>query len=172
MPTSRSTALRSGTEWVDRERAFDRSLHSDAVRFAPDSDIRLMNRRRANLGKRVAALKARGRMPRVCLYALTADPELPAPGLDQARALAVREGWQVGPEQVFTEAHGPAIPATRSGWARVQRQVRSGFADGVVALTSSAIAPCRDEYEIQLRWLTEHLRFIALIHPEIPEALR
>lgn len=166
------TTLRSGTDWRGRESALQHSLYSDGVGVAPDPDIRLMNRRCATLGHRVAQLKARGRTPRVCLYALTADSQGPVPGLDKARALAVREGWQVGAEQVFVDDYGPSIPATRSGWVAVQRQVRSGFADGVVALTPSAIAPCREEYESQLRWFTEHFGFIALVHAEVAEVLR
>lgn len=157
---------------LHRERVSHRTLSRTAKPAGQDPDGYAMHRRRSNLAQRVAALRELGRMPRVCLYALTVNAEVPRRSLDEVRAFAVREGWQAGAEQTFVDHSGPTNPATRSGWIRVQQQVRSGFADGVVALTQSAITPHREEYEAQLQWFVEHFGFIALVHPEVPAVQR
>ena len=160
---------RADMEWMDREGDFRGSLFPQAVRIEPDPRLRVMKRRRSDLGHRVAALRERGRVPRVCLYALGVSAQsAPALSLGAVRAFAVREGWHVGTNQIFTDHTGPIHPASRPGWIRVQRHVRSGYADGVVALTQSAVTPRWGEYETQLQWFADHLGFIALVHPEIP----
>ncbi|MFG3255242.1 hypothetical protein [Streptomyces sp. NPDC048172] len=153
---------------MDREYEFQQMFHPRSVGVRPDPGRCLMMRRRANLRQQLAMLRAKGRMPRVCLYALTTNPEAqpPARSLEEARAFAVREGWQVGAEQIYIDHTGPTHPELRPGWAAVQRQFQSGFADGVVALTQAAITPHHDEYDQQLRWCADRYVFIALVHPE------
>lgn len=167
MTTNGSIAPPSRVDGMDHQRAFDRTLHAERAKVRADLDGRLMILRERNLRLAVVALEARGRVPRVCLYALAANGEEPTRSVLSVRAFAVREGWQVGAGNVFVDSI-PTRRANRSGWVRVQRQVQSGFADGVVALTQSAIAPRRDVYEAQIRWFAEHFGFIALVNPEVP----
>ncbi|MDJ1136288.1 hypothetical protein [Streptomyces iconiensis] len=164
---------RLAAEWMDRESPFGQRLVPQAMGVGPDPGLCAMKRRCSNLARQVAVLREKGRTPRVCLYALTAHTgEVPTRSLGEVRAFAVREGWLVGARQIITDRTGPARPTVRSGWSRVRRNVRSGYADGVVALAQSAITPRRDEYESQLQWFEDHFGFIALVYPEIPEEQR
>ncbi|WP_326692297.1 MULTISPECIES: hypothetical protein [unclassified Streptomyces] len=161
--------LMPGPGRLEGERGFGRSLFSDSVRADPDPSLTAMRRRRANLGHRIAALRGQGRVARVCLYARAmSDAEVPARSLEAVSVFAAQEGWHARTGRVFTDQAGPSSPTARPGWIRVQQHVRSGYADGVVALTHSAISLRCDEYETQLQWFADHFGFIALVHPEIP----
>jgi hypothetical protein len=106
------------------------------------------------------------RVPRVCLYALAVRGQEPTNSLEEARQFALRQGWQVGVNQCFTDRFGATDPLTRPGWSLVRQQIRAGYADEVVALTHSVVSPHLDEYELQLNLIEEHLGFIALVTAE------
>ncbi|MFC6067007.1 hypothetical protein [Streptomyces ochraceiscleroticus] len=161
-----STARRTQTSWIDRERDFEAWLKPDQVRVKAAPYVSLAAARRGHVERVVAQLRTKGRVPRVCLYALTAGRQEPTHSLDAVRAFAERQGWQVGPGKSYTDRHGVTDLMTRPGWSYVRQQIRSGRADGVVALTYSVISPHQDEYERQLDWFVDHFGFIALVTPE------
>ncbi|MFD4986468.1 hypothetical protein [Streptomyces sp. NPDC058374] len=130
-----------------------------------DQAVRLMNVRCDYLAQRVTQRRNSGRVPRVCLYALTVGQQQPCRSLDESKGFAVEQGWHVG-RRAFTDHFGATDPQTRPGWGLVRQQIRAGFADGVVVLTQSVISPHLDEFERQLSWFETHLGFIALVTPE------
>lgn len=154
-------------DWMDRERAWDEVLHPGRPRVEVDPLVRLMNARLDVLNDRLALLRERGRMPRVCLYSLAVRGQEPTHSMCTARDFALRQGWQVGgPNQLVTDRFGATDPLLRPGWSLLRYQIRAGYADGVVALTHSVISPHLDEYELQLDVIKNHLGFIALVTPE------
>lgn len=154
-------------EWMDRERAWDEVLHPDRPRIEADPLVRLMNARLGVLNHCLALLQERGRVPRVCLYALTVRGQEPTRSPSAARDFALRQDWQVGgSNQRITDRFGTTDPLLRPGWSLVRFQIRAGYADGVVVLTHSVISPHIDEYEPQLDLIERHLGFVALLTPE------
>ncbi len=166
-----STARRTQT-WMDRERTYEAQLHPDQIRIEVDPYAPLAAARRENLERIITQLHTRGRVPRVCLYALSVGGQEPRHSLDTAAAYAVRQSWQVGVGQSYTDHHGPTAPLTRPGWCLVRKQIRAGYADGVVAVTHSVISPHAEEYKQQLCWFGHHCGFVAVVIPEIQEGQR
>lgn len=99
--------------------------------------------------------------------ALTVGQQQSCRSLDECKGFAVDQRWCVG-GRAFTDHFGAGDPQTRPGWGLVRRQIRAGFADGVVVLTQSITSPHLEEYEQQLTWFETHLGFIALVTPEQP----
>ncbi|TLS46106.1 hypothetical protein FE633_11215 [Streptomyces montanus] len=123
---------------MDRENEFDRQFRPDIVRVAPDRNVQLMKLRREQMERRLEALRVRGRVPRVVLYARTVNGQSADRSLAAAREFAERLGWQVGRDQTFTDCLSLTVPEDRYGWLQIRQHVKSGFADGVVALTRAA----------------------------------
>lgn len=151
-------------DWMDVERERDAKWSPNKVWVEPDPNARLAALRRDNLRQVVGDVRGKGRAPRVCRYALSVGGHWPSNSLDAATAFAVRNGWQVGGEaQTFTDHHGAPSPELRTGWCLVRRQIRSGYADGVVVTTTGVISPQADEYEQELRWFELHCAFVAVV---------
>ncbi|MFF5336947.1 hypothetical protein [Streptomyces sp. NPDC013181] len=48
----------------------------------------------------------------------------------------------------------------------MKRQVRAGFADGVVVASAETISTEFDEYRRELDWFASHFAFVAVVTPE------
>lgn len=164
--TSQSTTRASSapTDWMDRENDSDRWLRPDIPRVSPDRSVQLMKLRREQMERRLEALRLRGRVPRVALYAPTVNGQSPDRSLAAVREFAEKMQWQIGRDQTFTDCVSLAAP--EGGWPQVRRQIKSGFADAVVALTRASISTELDAYETELNWFTQYGGFIALVHAE------
>ncbi|QKZ20328.1 hypothetical protein [Streptomyces chartreusis] len=165
--TSQNTTCPSSafTDWMDRENDYERRFRPDAPRVSPDRDVQLMKVRREQMDRRIEAVRARGRVPRVVLYARTMNGLRPDRSLAAAREFVERMRWQLVRESV-TDALDATSPEGRHGWQQVKGLVKSGFADGVVALTRAAISPHPYDYEVELTWFAMHSGFVALVHAE------
>jgi hypothetical protein len=161
-----SITTRRAPDWMDVERQWHATCYTDKVRVEPEPHARLAALRCANLQHVVAQVRAKGRSPRVCLYALSIGDHWPTNSLEASAAFAVRNAWQVGGEgQTITDHYGCPTPELRTGWSLVRKQVRSGYADGVVVTTTSVISPRPEEYEQELRWFELHRAFVAVVAP-------
>ncbi|MEW5541445.1 hypothetical protein AB1339_27800 [Streptomyces cyaneofuscatus] len=125
-----------------------------------------MRLRKEQVGRRLAALRANGRTPRIALYARTVNGQTPVRSLTAARGFAERMAWQVGRDQEFTDCLSLTEVEDRLGWLRMKQRLASGFLDGIVAITRSDVSPHLNLYESELDWLTLHGGFIALVHAE------
>ncbi|MFD3714921.1 hypothetical protein [Streptomyces sp. NPDC058677] len=166
--TSQSTTRTSGAsaDWMDRENEYDRMFRPDAPRVSPDRNVQLMKLRREQMERRLEALRASGRVPRIALYARTVNGQSPDRSLAAAREFAEQMEWQVGRAQTFTDCLSLTTPEDRCGWLQIKQQVKSGFIDGVVAVTRAAVSPQLDGYETELNWFATHGGFVALVHAE------
>lgn len=162
----RQSTARRTQNWMDHERAVRAQMHPDEVRVSVDPYGPIGAARRENLERVVAQVRARGRIPRVCLYAPSFDGQVPRASLDSATNYAERQSWQVGPEQFYTDPSGATAPQDRPGWTLVRRQVRAGFVDGAVVITADVVSRQADEYREELGWFEEHHGFIALVVSE------
>ncbi|MFI1201646.1 hypothetical protein ACH4VR_19705 [Streptomyces sp. NPDC020883] len=162
----------TGQDWMDRERAFGAGLHPDEIPVEADPYAPLESARRGNLERVAVRVQASGRVPRVCLYALSVGGQEPRHSLEAAAAFAVRESWQVGVGQSYTDHHGATDPLRRPGWCMVRQQIRAGYADGVVVITPFVISPHAIEYKQQLDWFAEHFGFIAVVAPDAEDGRR
>ncbi len=160
-----STARRKPTSWMDQERDLEEGLNPNRFRVRADAYGSLAAARRDNLEQIVARARARGRMPRVCLYALAFGGQEPQHSFNAAAACAVRQCWQVGAGQSYADHHGAGAPTARPGWCGVRRQILAGYADGVVVVTADVISSHVDEYRQELDWF-EHRGFVAVVIPE------
>jgi hypothetical protein len=139
--------------------------HQDTV-GPPDPWARLATARRTLLDLTVLGLTAGRRVPRVCRYALAHGTHRPTHSLYAASQAAARRGWQVGgEEQVFTDPYGSPAPQDRTGWCRVRRHIKAGYADGVVVVTTDVITTDLTEFEKELAWLEAHNAFLAVVVP-------
>lgn len=158
----------SSTSWADQDNASHRKGFPDRPRITTDPIGRLMDLRRQQLDICLRSLAAKGRVPRVGLYALTVDGRSPARSMEDNRLFAEREGWRVGREQKFNDDRlGLTDLGTRPGGTRMKAQVKSGFADGVVVLTQSVISGDLERYERELAWFATAVAFIAVVYPEV-----
>jgi hypothetical protein len=157
---------RKAPEWMDAERRSEERWHPGRVRITPDQLVRLGTERGAVLDQRLTHLKAHGRTPRVCLYALTSLREQPAHSFAAARVYADGRGWRVSADRCIADRLGKTDPMHRPGWRWALHLVRTGHADGVVALTHAEISQHLDEYELQLDLMDHHGGFVALVTPE------
>ncbi|MFJ9239703.1 hypothetical protein ACIRJ3_32550 [Streptomyces anulatus] len=144
----------------------DQVLRSAGLRVSPDRTVQLMKLRREQMERRLEALRASVRVPRVALYARTVNGQSPSHSLTAAREFAERMDWQVGREQVFTDCLSLTAPEDRAGWLQIRQRIRSGFIDGVVAVSRAAVSPQLDGYENELNWIALDHGFIALVHAE------
>ncbi|WP_258528041.1 hypothetical protein [Streptomyces sp. NBRC 110611] len=151
----------TGHGWMDRERAFVAEVHPGKIRVETDPYAPLEAARRDNLERIAGRVRASSRMPRVCLYALSVGGQEPRHSL-----VAVRQSWQVGVGQSYSDHHGTTDPLVRPGWCTVRQQIRAGYADGVVVITPFVISPHASEYKQQLEWFAEHFGFIAVVAPD------
>ncbi|MFD3909987.1 hypothetical protein [Streptomyces sp. NPDC058603] len=150
---------------MDAERRLDEWRHPDRVRISPDPLIRLETARRRVLDQRLAYLEAHGRTPRVCLYALAPLRE-PTRSFAAARTYANGKGWRVSANRCIADRLSTTEPMHRPGWRWALHLIRTGHADGVVALTHTAIGQHLDEYELILDLMDLHGGFVALVTPE------
>ncbi|MGZ2358538.1 hypothetical protein LRE75_17840 [Streptomyces sp. 372A] len=160
-----STAPRKLISWMDRERDLEEWLSPGRFRVSTGAYGFLAAARRDNLERIVARARTRGRMPRVCLYALAFGGQEPRHSFSAAAACAVRQCWQVGAGQSYADHHGAGAPTTRPGWCGVRRQILAGYADGVVVVTADVISSDMEEYRQELDWF-EHKGFVAVVIPE------
>ncbi|MFE2034421.1 hypothetical protein ACFXBB_14430 [Streptomyces scopuliridis] len=121
---------------MDVERERDAMWNPDKVRIETDQLVRLMNDRCDVLNWRLTRIEAVPHTPRIST------------------------------PQVFTDRLGATDPFLRAGWATVRQQIRSGFVDGVVALTHRTISPRLDKYELPLGLVEDHGRSVSLVTPE------
>ncbi|HBF84502.1 MAG TPA: hypothetical protein DD420_32615 [Streptomyces sp.] len=162
----RQSTARRTQSWMDRERADHARLYPHEVRIEVDPYGPIGATRRENLDRVVAQVRARGRNPRVCLYAPSFDGQVPRASLESAANYAERQSWQVGPQQFYTDPSGATAPQDRPGWSLVRQQVRAGFADGVVVITADVVSRQAARYREELDWFEEHHGFIALVVSE------
>jgi hypothetical protein len=101
---------------------------------------------------------------KVLLYANTMVDE-PDRALAAAETYAHDRGWRVVGH--FVDATAETQPWTRSEWPKVLRQLRGGFAQGVVTDGRSAVSAADESYEQTLRWLSDHFSFIAHARPAL-----
>ncbi|MEV6424736.1 hypothetical protein [Streptomyces sp. NPDC051662] len=151
---------------MDAERRLDEWWHPDRVRITPDPLVRLGTARKRVLNLRLAYLEAHGRIPRVCLYALAPLRGQPACSFAIAREYADGMGWRVSAEGCITDRLSTPAPIRRPGWTWALRMVRAGHADGVVALTHTAVSRHLAEYEFNLDLMDFYGGFVALVTPE------
>jgi hypothetical protein len=163
----RQSTARTTQPCMDRERADQAWLTPDRVSFEVDPYVPIAAARRENLDRIVAQVRARGREPRVCLYAIFFEGQVPRASLDSAAEYAQRQSWQVLSGQTHMDSDDLVVPGERPGWGLVRQQVRAGFADGVVVVTASVISHEADEYRSELDWFEEHFGFVALVVPEL-----
>ncbi|WP_432001561.1 hypothetical protein [Streptomyces sioyaensis] len=166
--TSQSTTRASSApaDWMDRDNEYDRMFRPDILRVATDRNLQLMALRKEQMERRLEGLRIRGRVPRVVLYARTVNGLRPDRSLVAASEFAARMEWQVAREQTFTDCLSLTAPEDRYGWLHIKQHVKSGFADGVVALTRAIISPQLNQYETELNWFATNSGFIALVHAE------
>ncbi|MBT2405585.1 MULTISPECIES: hypothetical protein [unclassified Streptomyces] len=161
-----SITTRRAPDWMDVERQRDAKWHPDKLRVEPEPHARLAALRCDNLRDVVAQVRGKGRVPRVCRYALSVGGYWPTSSLEASAAFAVHNAWEVGGEdRIFTDPYGSPNPELRTGWSLVRKQIRSGYADGVVVTTASLISPHPEEYEQELRWFELHRAFVAVVAP-------
>ncbi|MFJ2217678.1 hypothetical protein ACIQVO_37370 [Streptomyces sp. NPDC101062] len=151
---------------MDAERQLDEWWAPDRVRIRPDPLIRLGAARKRVADQRLACLETHGRTPRVCLYALAPPREQPARSFAAARTYAVGKGWRVSDDHCIPDRLSTTDPMHRPGWHTALHLIRSGHADGVVALTHTAISQHLGDYEFNLDLIDQHGGFIALVTPE------
>ncbi|MER5968522.1 hypothetical protein ABT112_02025 [Streptomyces sp. NPDC002055] len=163
--TSQSTT-RASIDWMDLDNDHDPMFRPGVPRISPDRAVQLMKLRREQVERRLEALRANDRVPRIALYARTVNGQNPDRSLAAAREFTERMEWQVGREQTFTDCLSLTAPEDRYGWLQMKQRVKSGFVDGVVAVTRAAISPQLDRYETELNWFAMHSGFIALVHAE------
>lgn len=164
MSQSITNARRFSPEWMDRENALLRRFDPGALHAAADPSVRLMKKRRDNLGQRLGALKARGRVPRVGLYDLTVNGQTLERSLREVRAFAMDANWQVGAHPFLDPVD--ALLQARPDWLLLQRQMKAGLVDGVVMLTQSVISPDNGAYERELDRIAWLFGFIAVVFPK------
>lgn len=166
--TSQSSTRASSapTNWMDRENDHDWMFRSDVPHVSPDRNIQLMKLRREQMERRLDALRVSGRVPRIALYARTVNGRIPDRSLAAARQFAERMEWQVGRKQTFTDCLSLTAPKERCGWLQIRQRVKSGFLDGVVAVTRATVSPQLDGYQTELNWFAIYSGFIALVHAE------
>lgn len=161
-----STTTRRAPDWMDVERQRDATWYPDKLRIEPEPHARLAALRCDNLRDVVAQVRGKGRMPRVCRYALSIGGHWPTSSLESSAVFAAHNAWEVGDkERIFTDPYGCPAPELRTGWSRVRAQIRSGYADGVVVTTSGVISSHPEEYEQELRWFELHCAFVAVVAP-------
>ncbi|MDW4916270.1 hypothetical protein [Streptomyces californicus] len=166
MSQSTTRASSAPTAWMDLDNERIRAFRPDLPRVTPDRSVQLMRLRKEQVGRRLAALRASGRTPRIALYARTVNGQTPVRSLTAARSFAERMAWQVGPDQEFTDCLSLTEVEDRLGWLRMKQRLASGFLDGIVAITRSDVSTHLNDYERELDWLTLHGGFIALVHAE------
>ncbi|UNZ18187.1 hypothetical protein [Streptomyces sp. 891-h] len=157
---------RTFTGWTDRENEADRQFRTEIPRIATGRNVQLMKLRLGQMERRLEAARICVRVPRVGLYARTVNGQTPDRSLAAARQFAERMRWQLVREGTFTDCLNVTAAKDRYGWQQIKQHVKSGFADGVVALTRATISPLLDEYETGLSWFATHSGFIALVHAE------
>ncbi|AWN24814.1 hypothetical protein [Streptomyces sp. NEAU-S7GS2] len=154
-------------DWMDRDNEMLDLASASGVRQQPDAARRLQSLRAGNMDIVLRGIEARSRMPRVALYTL-AEPGPETEAQHSALAqFAGRRFWL--PDGLFSDAKA-THPEYRTGWSLLRAHLRSGFADGVVALSRDSISSNDAEYERQLRLVGEYRHFIALVHTETGRA--
>ncbi|MFF8880738.1 hypothetical protein [Streptomyces flaveolus] len=115
-----------------------------------------------------------GRLRQSTLDAAVVNPATPckvvlystaAAGADTGHSLALAEdfaqncGWRVVGR--FADEDADGRPWTRREWQKALSALRGGFAQGVVTLDRSTVAPTDELYEETLLWLLDHFSFVA-----------
>ncbi|MGW1123861.1 hypothetical protein [Streptomyces sp. NPDC002526] len=166
MSQSSTRASSAATDWMDLDNERSCLVLPDAPRVRPDRSAHLMKLRKEQVEHQLATLKVSNREPRVALYARSVNGQPPVQSLSAARDYVARMGWPVSRAQVFTDCRDLYVREDRRGWEGIRQAIKSGFLDGVVALTRSDISPDLVEYESELNWIAGHSGFIALVHAE------
>ncbi len=168
MKASQSTIRtpRVAPDWMDRDNALEQSLRP-GVWVGTDPNARLMRIRQEQLRLALTSLTSVGRMPRVCVYGLAVNGQIPHRSLAAAEAYAAEMGWLLSGSRTYVDEAELAGPSDRPTWTLVKSRIRSGFADGVVVLTRSLISRHDEAYERELIEVAEGRGFVALVHPEL-----
>lgn len=106
-----------------------------------------------------SAVRRTGGRFSVVVYALTTAGNMPESSLDRAEQYARSCGWRVV-QKIYDDC-GMTEPTQRPGWREVLSLIRGASAQGVVTVDSSSVSSAPGEYEGELRWLLEHLSFLA-----------
>ncbi|MFF3730764.1 hypothetical protein ACFYXM_10705 [Streptomyces sp. NPDC002476] len=161
------TAPDTGADWMDQEREWNRQFHPEKFVISPGPWPRLTGLRNELLQRVVASVCSRGRLPHVCLYALAFHGCAPRASLDAAAAYAEERSWRVRDGRAFTDPYPPDRLRHRPGWNRVLEQIRGGYADGVVVITTDVVTTDPDEYEQELARFQAVSGFIAVTAPDV-----
>ena len=162
---SNTRASSATTDWMDLDNDHAWWMRPGVPRVSPDRAIQLMKLRREQMGRRLEALAASGRVPRIALYARTVNGQSPDRSLAAARDFTEYMKWQVGRDHTFTDCLS-LTAEDRYGWLQIKQRIKSGFIDGVVAVTRASISSQLDEYETELGWFAVYGGFVALVHAE------
>ncbi|MFB6525224.1 hypothetical protein [Streptomyces sp. NPDC056399] len=163
-PAPASRQVRTTPSWMDAERNFRAQWWPERLGTLPDPFVRISAERRDALTRRLEEIEARGRIPRICLYA--AGPSNPSQreALDAAQEFADARGWRMKGE-CSTDVYS-TVPADRAGWSEILDKIRGCFLDGVVLPAYDEISPYAGEYEVQLRRVDSVGGFVVLVSPE------
>jgi hypothetical protein len=127
--TSQSTtrAPSASADWMDLDNEHTWRARLDEPRVALDRAIQLMKLRREQVERRLEALRANRRVPRVAMYARSVNGQAPDRSLAVAREFTERMKWQVGRDETFADLLTLTAPEERHGWLRVKQRIKSGF---------------------------------------------
>jgi len=102
----------------------------------------------------VALIRAKGRMPRVCMYA-------PAPRRWVLWSFVEERGWRA--ERWYADGHPWSTGLVRAGWQRVRCEVGAGLADGVVVASRFDVSAGWGEFMEELAWFEAHIAFVVVV---------
>lgn len=165
-PSQAPSACSSTAGWMDQDNAWHRRLHPDQDHFQPDPRLRLRRLRKYSV-RAVAERTGRLRTLRVISYALVQPSQNPAP--DHVRlAEFAKDTWNVKYElhDEVPSLQEAADPQHRNGWLMVRRLLRTGAADGVLAVSREVISPDDSSYYRELCWISDHSSFLELLVAE------
>ncbi|MEU8779075.1 hypothetical protein [Streptomyces sp. NPDC048606] len=97
-------------------------------------------------------------------YTLVRTGQNPADQLAEARGLVAAHGWDLLSAQ--SDALGDSDPMLRPGLARALQAIADGRADGIVAVSRTAISAHDSEYKPVLRHVHRVGGFVALVRAE------
>ena len=164
-----TSACSSTAGWMDLDNAWQRRLHPDQPRFQPDPRLRLRRLRKTAV-RTVAEQTGQLRTLRVITYALVQPNRSPEP--DHARlaeyAKDAKNTWHVKYElhDETPNLQAAPDPQHRNGWLMARRLLRTGAADGVLAVSREVISPDDTSYYRELCWIGDHSSFLELLIAE------
>lgn len=186
VPTQRREGNLSGG-WMDADDAMMHSTRYGPTPLWPSSRRGQLRRHRQQFRHEAGERRDRyapGRQLRVLAYSLLLGREAsPDEDWNTLQAEADQHGYAIGArlhdvavpvaatpfDDVHTSRATYTPPWKRPGWREIERLIRGGFADGVIALDRHNISSDDDEYLGVIQSLGE--QYQAFIHLVIPEEL-